>query len=128
MRRRKTEGRDQINIGNLELGSISRPFGTWILGRAVPNAEALGYCRLSLRDRDCASSATQAGSISINPFPERRSPIGFHPRSVDRDMKLHSMKLHSIPLGWIGILTKSCVSPQVFHGSIRAVPNAEALG
>jgi hypothetical protein len=29
------------------------------------------------------------------------------------------MKLYSILLGWIGILTKSCVSPQVFHGSMR---------
>jgi hypothetical protein len=29
------------------------------------------------------------------------------------------MKLHSILLGGIGILTKSCVSPQVFHGGLR---------
>jgi hypothetical protein len=29
------------------------------------------------------------------------------------------MKLHSILLGWTGFLTKSCVSPQVFHGSMR---------
>ena len=29
------------------------------------------------------------------------------------------MKLYSILLGWIGILTKSCVSPQVFYGSRR---------
>ena len=29
------------------------------------------------------------------------------------------MKLHSILLGWMGILTKPCVSPQVFHGSMR---------
>jgi hypothetical protein len=36
------------------------------------------------------------------------------PRSVNRDMKLYS-----ILLGWIGILTKSCVSPQVFYGSRR---------
>ena len=26
------------------------------------------------------------------------------------------MKLYSRLLGWIGILTKSCVSPQVFYG------------
>ena len=29
------------------------------------------------------------------------------------------MKLYSILLGWIGILTKPCVSPQVFYGSRR---------
>jgi len=29
------------------------------------------------------------------------------------------MKLHSILLGWTGFLTKPCVSPQVFHGSMR---------
>jgi hypothetical protein len=29
------------------------------------------------------------------------------------------MKLYSRLLGWIGILTKSCVSPQVFYGSRR---------
>ena len=34
--------------------------------------------------------------------------------TVGRDMKLHS-----IPLGWTGFLTKPCVSPQVFHGSTR---------
>jgi hypothetical protein len=33
---------------------------------------------------------------------------------VSRDMKLHSTLL-----GWIGFLTKPCVSPQVFHGSMR---------
>src|SRR5207249_4370648 len=33
---------------------------------------------------------------------------------VSRDMKLHS-----VLLGWTGFLTKSCVSPQVFHGSMR---------
>jgi hypothetical protein len=29
------------------------------------------------------------------------------------------MKLQSILLGWTGFLTKPCVSPQVFHGSVR---------
>jgi hypothetical protein len=29
------------------------------------------------------------------------------------------MKLHSVLLGWTGFLTKPCVSPQVFHGSMR---------
>ena len=29
------------------------------------------------------------------------------------------MKLHSILLGGTGFLTKPCVSPQVFHGSMR---------
>jgi len=29
------------------------------------------------------------------------------------------MKLHSILLGWMKVLTKPCVSPQVFHGSMR---------
>jgi hypothetical protein len=29
------------------------------------------------------------------------------------------MKLHSVLLGWMKILTKPCVSPQVFHGSTR---------
>jgi len=29
------------------------------------------------------------------------------------------MKLQSILLGWTGFLTKPCVSPQVFHGSMR---------
>ena len=42
-------------------------------------------------------SATSAGSLI---------------RNVIRDVKLHS-----ILLGWMGFLTKSCVSPQVFHGS-----------
>jgi hypothetical protein len=32
---------------------------------------------------------------------------------------VRDMKLHSILLGWIGFLTKPCVSPQVFHGSMR---------
>jgi hypothetical protein len=32
---------------------------------------------------------------------------------VGRDMKLHSALL-----GWTGFLTKPCVSPQVFHGSM----------
>jgi len=35
-------------------------------------------------------------------------------RIVGRDMKLHS-----ILLGGSGFLTKPCVSPQVFHGSMR---------
>jgi hypothetical protein len=35
------------------------------------------------------------------------------------------MKLQSILLGWIGILTKPCVSPQVFHGSMRLAGWAE---
>ena len=29
------------------------------------------------------------------------------------------MKLHSVLLGRAGCLTKPCVSPQVFHGSMR---------
>jgi hypothetical protein len=29
------------------------------------------------------------------------------------------MKLHSVLLGWTRVLTKSCVSPQVLHGSMR---------
>ena len=29
------------------------------------------------------------------------------------------MKLHSVLLGGTGFLTKPCVSPQVFHGSMR---------
>jgi len=33
---------------------------------------------------------------------------------VSRDVKLHS-----VLLGWIGFLTEPCVSPQVFHGSMR---------
>ena len=37
-----------------------------------------------------------------------------YPRSVHRDMKLYS-----ILLGWIGILTKSCVSPQELYGGMR---------
>ena len=35
------------------------------------------------------------------------------------------MKLHSILLGWTGFLTKPCVSPQVFHGSMRLAGWAE---
>ena len=34
--------------------------------------------------------------------------------TVSRDMKLQP-----ILLGWGGLLTKPCVSPQVFHGSMR---------
>jgi hypothetical protein len=37
------------------------------------------------------------------------------------------MKLHSVLLGWIGILTKSCVSPQVFHGSMRLAGCPESI-
>ena len=33
---------------------------------------------------------------------------------VSRDMKLQS-----VLLGWTEVLTKPCVSPQVFHGSMR---------
>src|SRR6266446_4114608 len=44
-------------------------------------------------------------------YPRR---LEAHPRSVNRDTKLYSRLL-----GWIGILTKSCVSPQVFYGSKR---------
>src|SRR5438552_1801565 len=29
------------------------------------------------------------------------------------------MKLHSVLLGWTKVLTKPCVSPQVFHGGMR---------
>jgi hypothetical protein len=29
------------------------------------------------------------------------------------------VKLHSVLLGWMKILTKPCVSPQVLHGSMR---------
>jgi hypothetical protein len=29
------------------------------------------------------------------------------------------MKLHSVLPGWTQVLTKPCVSPQVFHGSMR---------
>jgi hypothetical protein len=35
---------------------FSRPFGTWFLLTAKPNAEALGYSRMSLRDQDLAQS------------------------------------------------------------------------
>src|SRR5664279_2397095 len=35
------------------------------------------------------------------------------------------MKLHSILLGGTGFLTKPCVSPQVFHGSMRLAGWAE---
>jgi hypothetical protein len=40
--------------------------------------------------------------------------------SVRRDMKLHSTLL-----GWTGFLTKPCVSPQVFHGSMHRRAVAE---
>ena len=36
-----------------------------------------------------------------------------------RTYPVRDMKLHSILLGWTGFLTKPCVSPQVFHGSMR---------
>jgi hypothetical protein len=39
---------------------------------------------------------------------------------VGRDMKLHSLLL-----AWTGFLTKPCVSPQVFHGSMRLAGWAE---
>ena len=29
------------------------------------------------------------------------------------------MRLHSVLLGWTKVLTKPCVSPQVFHGGMR---------
>ena len=45
-----------------------------------------------------------------------------HPRSVNRDMKSCSTLL-----GWIGILIKSCVVPQVFYGSKRVAGRAESL-
>jgi hypothetical protein len=32
------------------MGTLSRPFGTRLAGHPVPNAEALGYSRSSLRD------------------------------------------------------------------------------
>ena len=50
-------------------------------------------------------------------------PILPHPRSAHCDMKLYS-----ILLGWIGILTKSCVSPQVFHGGMRLTGSPEGSG
>ena len=34
------------------------------------------------------------------------------------------MKLHSVLLGWKKFLTKSCVSPQVLHGSMRLTGDA----
>ena len=43
-----------------------------------------------------------------------RKPILPHPPNVNCDMKLYSTLL-----GGIGILTKSCASPQVFFGSRR---------
>jgi hypothetical protein len=42
--------------------------------------------------------------------------LGPHPRSVNRDMKSCG---DSTPLAQIGILTESCVLPQVFYGSRR---------
>jgi hypothetical protein len=55
----------------------------------------------------------------LNSHPEKREN---YPRSVNRDMKLYS-----ILLGWIGILTKSCVSPQVFYGSRRLAGRGVAI-
>jgi hypothetical protein len=37
------------------------------------------------------------------------------------------MKLHSVLLGWMGILTKSCVSPQVLHGSRRRTGGGQVM-
>ena len=39
--------RDLSARSGLEFG---RPFGTWVRATSSPNAKALGYCRLSLRD------------------------------------------------------------------------------
>jgi hypothetical protein len=47
------------------------------------------------------------------------SYIGGYPHGFSPAQRSCDMKLYSILLGWIGILTKSCVSPQVFYGSRR---------
>jgi hypothetical protein len=49
------------------------------------------------------------------------------PAAVGELCVRRDMKLYSILLGWTGFLTKPCVSPQVFHGSMRLAGWAEWL-
>jgi hypothetical protein len=70
---------------------------------APPQGGANG--RQPLRSEEIPAPAAAAPSLTL---------------SVRRDMKLHS-----ILLGGTGFLTKPCVSPQVFHGSMRLAGWAE---
>ena len=45
--------------GRLRIGHFSRPYGTQTHSISDPNAEALGYCRLSFWDRN--------GAVASNP-------------------------------------------------------------
>jgi hypothetical protein len=61
-----------------------------------------------------SNKATALEAAMMPPFhivAHRRARVSFF---VSCDMKLHS-----VLLGWTGFLTKPCVSPQVFHGSMR---------
>jgi hypothetical protein len=51
---------------------------------------------------------------------------GSHQRPGVRESIVRcDMKLQSVLLGWSGDLTKSCVSPQVLHGSRRRMGDPE---
>jgi len=52
----------------------------------------------------------------LEPWIRCQHPV---PAAVGELVVCRDMKLHSTLLGWIGFLTKPCVSPQVFHGSMR---------
>ena len=64
--------------------SLSRPFGTWLAGHRVPNAEALDYCPLSLRDKTLPAPLRRSGTASDGPAPQRGARPRRHGRSNHR--------------------------------------------
>ena len=68
----------------------------------------------SLQQKSLSPRRARDGYKSI-----AESSTGYRPRLMLNSHVSRDMKLQSILLGWTGFLTKSCVSPQVFHGSTR---------
>ena len=73
---------------------FGRPFGTCFLTAALPHAEALGYCRLSLRDKHPGSSklARLNGATPMSNAPKKpcgsRSPSGALPERAGNRFRI----------------------------------------
>ena len=73
--------------------------------------------------------ATTPPNRSLQPTPDGAFSSAFAVHVIGpawlSSIVRRDMKLHSILLGGTGFLTKPCVSPQVFHGSMRLAGWAE---
>jgi hypothetical protein len=65
--------------GRIPVVFLSRPFGTYSVSAVDPNAKALGYCRMSLRDKGGAKqskghSRSNPSGIRQECLPDEPSP------------------------------------------------------